>query len=84
MTTHASHSHDAIERLMELRDRLDERIKEEEARREKLIEATELALLMADCVQVLRQIPDRNLSESQRLRVNGVLGRLKAQLGKAA
>jgi hypothetical protein len=82
--THAAKSHDVIERLERMRDDINARLAEETARSEKLIDETERALLIADCISVLRTIPTRNLSEGQRLRVSGVLGRLKEQLGRVA
>jgi hypothetical protein len=84
MTTSAHHSHDVIERLERMRDDIDARIQAERNLADKLADETERALLIADCISILRQIPTRNLSEGQRLRVSGVLGRLKDQLGKVA
>jgi hypothetical protein len=85
MSTHASHTHDVIERLEKMRDRIDE-LRAEESKRQGVLHAelneAERELLLADCFQLFRQLPTRNFSESQRLRVHGVLGRLKDQLGR--
>lgn len=63
MSTHASHSHDAIERLIEMRERLDEIIQASQEREKKLHEA----LVMANAVALLQKISRQSrTSESDR------------------
>jgi hypothetical protein len=84
---HASKSHDAIELLIQHRERINALLLEEDARSEKLkalVEDGELALLFADMLSVLRDVPQRNLSESQRNRILGVKQRVQQAIRRAA
>ena len=78
--SHASRSHDAFERLEDIKDQLAALRQKEEALQSILALAqqqAELALLLADIASVLRDYPQRNLSEGQRLRINGVKSRIE-------
>lgn len=77
--THAAKSHDAFERLQELRDELERHAKEAEAlqgRLERAQREADLALLLADVAGVLRDVDTRNLSEGKRVRLQGVRQRV--------
>lgn len=63
MSTHASHSHDAIERLIEMRENLDAIIQASQEREKKLHEA----LVMANAVALLQKLSRQSrTSESDR------------------
>lgn len=75
--THAAHSHDAIERLMQIRDHLDQVISEERQREAKLSEA----VIMANAIALLRKISAQSrCSDSDRKAARA----LAAQLGEVA
>lgn len=79
MTSHASRTHDTIalaERITEdIRGHVEhiERLKEKLEAAQKQVD---LDLLLADLASFLRDIPTKNMSESQRLRHSGLRKRL--------
>ena len=77
MTTHASRSMEALERLERERDALNERI-------EQVKTEAEVELLMADVLALLRDLNTRNWSEGQRTRAQGVKKRILQRIGRAA
>ena len=81
--THAARTHDIIDRLQRMRDELDARIADEEARAAKLhdeLSRYDATLLLADALAALRTVNTRNLSEGQRQQIAGVKDRLRRAL----
>lgn len=82
--THAAKSHDAIDRLQEMRDRLDEIIRDEKDRAELLAkEEAELhaKVAMANAIAVMSKVARQSrVSDGDRRQLQGVI----EQLGRVA
>lgn len=77
--THASITHDALARAEEAKAQIQESLQHIEVLKEKLASAereVEMQLLLTDMSTFLRDISTRNLSETQRLRRDGLKKRL--------
>lgn len=74
--THAARSHDAIERLIEMRERLDTLIAEEEGRTAALVEETaelERRIAVANAQRLLTKIARQSrISDGDRQQIAGV------------
>lgn len=77
MSTTASHSHDALERIQDRLDQLRAESERMEAKLTSEISAIDRELLLADCLNALRIVNTRNLSEGQRAQISGVKIRLR-------
>ena len=72
-----------IDRLQRMRDDIDARIADEEARAAKLqdeLSRYDATLLLADALAALRVVNTRNLSEGQRQQIAGVKDRIRKAL----
>lgn len=77
--THASRTHEALARAEEIKDQLARSVEHIEALKAKLDAAEqeiEMQLLLTDLASLLRELPTRNMSEGQRLRLKGLRKRL--------
>jgi enamine deaminase RidA (YjgF/YER057c/UK114 family) len=77
--THASITHDALARAEEAKAQIQESLQHIEVLKEKLASAqreVEMQLLLTDMSTFLRDISTRNMSETQRLRRDGLKKRL--------
>ena len=77
--THASITHDALARAEEAKAQIQESLQHIEVLKEKLATAqreVELQLLRTDLSTFLRDVSTRNMSETQRLRRDGLKKRL--------
>jgi ABC-type Fe3+-citrate transport system substrate-binding protein len=78
--THATRSHEALAKAEEIRAQLERHVEHMETLKHKLESAerdVELHLLLADLASFLREVPTRNLSETQRLRCKGLRDRVE-------
>jgi dsDNA-binding SOS-regulon protein len=82
--THAAKSHDAIDRLIDMRERLDALIAHETIREEKLREETaklEAALAIANAQRILSKLLRQStVTDGDRMQIKGV----KEQLARVA
>lgn len=77
--THASITHDALARAEEAKAQIQESLQHIEVLKEKLASAqreVEMQLLLTDLSTFLRDVSTRNMSETQRLRREGLKKRL--------
>ena len=77
--THASITHDALARAEEAKAQIQESLQHIEVLKEKLASAqreVEMQLLLTDLSTFLRDVSTRNMSETQRLRRDGLKKRL--------
>jgi uncharacterized protein (UPF0147 family) len=79
--THAARSHDAIEMLQDMRDRIEQVLKAEEERtalREKEEAALHAKLALANACRLLSKIAKQSrVSDGDRAQINGVLRQLE-------
>lgn len=77
--THASITHDALARAEEAKAQIQESLQHIEVLKEKLASAqreVEMQLLLADMSTFLRDVSTKNMSETQRLRRDGIRDRI--------